>query len=432
MSKINKPSKVFAGWWTVAACSIVGFLGVGIVGPGLSVFFKPISTELGLTRAVASIASSLQSVGQGISGPVAGWATDRFGPRKIMLIGIALLALGLAAMSLVNSLWSFLVVWGLLVGVGFSFGCTVVTDTAIVRWFVRKSGIAINTKFAVQSLSGLALLPLLAWLVLTRGWRPATLIAALVIAFICIPVVWFAVRPHRPEYYGLVPDGDSAAGSREVRTTAETVSGATAEFSLREATRSHVYWMMIFITYLAGAAAPIMGVHCIPFLTDAGIASVEAATIMSIVPTASIPARLLTGYLVDRVSVPRMRFLMAFGFALQSAGVMVFLIGHGTGMIVVWFVLFGLGAGITQSVQIPLWARYFGRKAYGAILGSTMAMNVPVALVAPVYVGMVYDRSGSYMSVIVALAILTAAAGILACFLHQPSKTAVPAAVSGP
>ena len=221
MSGSRGSPKIFFGWWTVLACSVIGFLGVGIVGPGLSVLFKPIASELGLTRAVASLAASVQSLGQGISGPTAGWAADRYGPRRVMMSGIILMVVGLVAMFFVRSLWSFLLVWGLLVGIGFSLGCTVVTDVAIVRWFSRRSGIAVNTKFAVQSLSGLLLLPLIAWFSISHGWRLTYVAAAGLIAVVCVPLAWLFVRPHRPEHYGLLPDG--AVESPAVNTAAGTV-----------------------------------------------------------------------------------------------------------------------------------------------------------------------------------------------------------------
>jgi cyanate permease len=75
-----------------------------------------------------------------------------------------------------------------------------------------------------------------------------------------------------------------------------------------------------------------------------------------------------------------------------------------------------------QGVLIPLWARYFGRRAYGAILGSTLAVHVPIALVAPVYIGWIYDRSGSYISVIIAMAVFSAIAGVIVSLVAPPRK----------
>ncbi len=414
----QRSGDVFFGWWTVLACSVVGFLGVGVVSQGLSVLFKPIANELGLSRAVVSMAASVQSLGQGISGPIAGWGADRYGPRRVMLLGIVLLAVGLVAMAFIRSLWSFLLVWGLLVAVGFSVGCTLVTDTAIVRWFVRRSGVAINTKFALQSLSGLLLLPPIAWLTASHGWRAACVTAAVLISAVCLPLVWLFVRPHPPEYYGLRPDGGLANKAKAVRV--DPAVDGSAEFTLKETMKARAFWLMMLVAYLSGAAAPMMGIHCIPFLTDMGITPVAAAGMMAIILTSGIPARLITGFVLDRLRTTHLRLIMGAGFLLQALGVTAFVLTRSIFMIYVWFFLYGVGGGVTQSIQIPLWARYFGRKAYGSILGWSMALNVPVALVAPVYIGSVYDRYGTYIGVIIALAALLAAAGVVAFMVVPP------------
>jgi MFS family permease len=422
-----KNPKVFPGWWVVLASSVIGFLGVGIASSGLSVLFKPIAEELGLSRAAASWASGIQALGQGISGLTGGRATDRYGPRRIVIIGIVLLVIGLVAMFFVNSLWTYLLAWGLLIGVGFSFGCTFVTDTAIVRWFMKKSGVAINIKFAVQSLSGLLLLPAIAWFTNSQGWRLTSVVSAAIIAVICLPLAWFLIKPHPPEYYGLRVDGITPVpeDTGPTKSSVEKHNSEVADFTFGQALRSPAYWLLTLVSYLTGAAAPIMGVHCIPFLTDRNIDPVQAAGIMSIILTAGIPMRLITGFLLDRVKTANLRFMMAIGFLIQAVGVMVFLFTGSATTIYIWFLLYGIGNGIYQGVLIPLWARYFGRKAYGAILGSTMAVHVPIAVAAPVFIGWIYDQTGSYMSVIIALAVLLAIAGVVVSFILPPKPARI-------
>ena len=424
---MRKSSKIFFGWWTVLACSVVGFLGVGVAGSGLSVLFKPIAADLGLSRATASMAASAQSLGQGVSGLTAGRVTDRYGPRLTICTGILLMVLGLVLMFFVRSLWSFLCAWGVFIGIGYSFGATFVTDTAIVRWFVRRSGTAINIKFAIQSLYGLALIPAMAWFTTANGWRYTCITAAALIAVVCLPLTWFLIRPHPPEKYGLLPDG--ARPSKEGASVPVAVGRREHDFqpedlTLKQTLTTSSYWLLIALAYLSGAAGPIMTVHCIPFLTDMGIDPVKAAAIMSIILTSSIPSRLVTGWVLDRVKTVNLRFILAMGFLAQAIGVLVFLATRSTNGIYVWFSFFGIGSGVTQSVQVPLWARYFGRKYYGSILGSSMAMSVPLAVAAPVYIGWIYDRTGTYIGVITAFMALLALASAVSFFVMPPKATA--------
>jgi len=421
--KPRKLSDIFFGWWTVLATGIIGFLGAGFVGLGFSVLFKPIAAELELNRAVTSMAASVQTLVRGILSPVGGWISDKYGPRQIMFFGIFCLVLGCIMMYFVNSLWSYLVVWGVLIGAGHSLGYTIITDKAIINWFVKKSGIALNTKFAIQSLAGLLLLPLIAWLVDNKGWRETCIIAGVVIALVSFPLTWFFVKKHRPEYYGLLPDGaktveDITEANQNTEKTEEV------EFTFRQTMKTPSYWLIITVGAIFSLALPIMNVHCIPFLTDMDIESVQAASMMAIIITAGIPARLIGGYFVDRVKRGQLRFIIAAGYLLQAIGITTFLVSKSVDMIYVWFLLFGFGQGISQSVQLPLYARYFGRKAYGSILGSTMVMNVPTGLIAPVYTGWVYDNTGSYMDVFFLFAVLLGVAGVIACFVIPPKPPA--------
>jgi cyanate permease len=320
---------------------------------------------------------------------------------------------------------TFLLIWGLVIGTGFVLGCTIITDKSIVNWFIKKSGIALNTKFAIQSLSGLLLLPLIAWLVTNHGWRITCVIAGAVIAVIGSTLVWFFVRPHPPEHYGLLRDGENKQTETvgpETRSPAQTEA---VEFTLKQTMKTPTYWLMISLAYISGMVMPIMGAHCIPFLTDKGISPVQAAGMMGLMTTVSVPSRLATGFIIDKIATRHMRYILMAGYFLQATGVALFLLHRTTPMIYVWFILAGLGGGISQSVNLPLWARYFGRKAYGSILGSMMAMNMPIGLAAPIFVGWIYDTTGSYMSIINWMAPLLLITGFVAYFILPPKPPEV-------
>jgi MFS family permease len=423
---MQKPPKVFFGWWTVLACGIVGFLGIGFGVMGFSVLFKPLAAELGLSRTVTSIAASVQSVLGAISAPIAGWASDKYGPRRVMLFGVSIMSLGLIMMYFVGSLWSFLLVWGVMVGTGFSMGFTMITDRALVNWFVRRSGIAINTKFAIQALSGLLLLPAIAWLITVRQWRFTCVIEGIVIAAVCLPLVWFFVKPHRPEHYGLLPDGMAAAPDKQTggQGASPAVTAGVTEMTFRQSTRVPAFWLLIAVGYVSGIVMPLTNAHCIPFLTDRGMSAIEASSVMGLMSTVSIPARLVTGYIVDRIQTNRLRFIMVAGTLMQTLGVSIFLLHGSTATIYLWFILYGVGGGVNQSANLPLLARYFGRKSFGAIIGISQAIMLPVGMVAPIYVGWVYDTSGSYMSIVTLMAVLTTISAAITCFMLPPKPSA--------
>jgi MFS transporter, OFA family, oxalate/formate antiporter len=423
LNKVQRSPKIFFGWWTVLACGIIGFLGVGFGNMAFSVLFKPIAADLGLDRAVTSVASGMQNAVGGILGPVGGWASDKYGPRLVMLVGVITLALGCIAMFFVNSLWSLLFAWGILVGAGCYLGVTIIMDRAIVNWFIKRSGIAINVKFAIQSLAGLLLLPVIALLVVNQGWRVTCVIAGIIILAVTVPLIWFFVKPNRPEFYGLTPDGImKAAGENQPANhgTNNTLADEAVDLTLKQTLKTSAYWLIIAIQYMSVFGATMMGAHFVPFLTDRGISTVQAASMMGLLITVGIPARLVAGFMVDRIKIGYLRFLMAAGIFMQAIGIFIFLVDQSTTTIYAWLLLFSIGMGISSGVSLPLQARYFGRKAFGSIMGLSGALQMPVGLVAPSIVGWVYDSSHSYNSIIVLIAILLCISGVVACFIHRP------------
>ena len=159
--------------------------------------------------------------------------------------------------------------------------------------------------------------------------------------------------------------------------------------------------------------SPAMSIHLIPFLTDRGIDPLKAAGMMAIMVGTSIPCRFVGGFIADRISLGHLPLLIGGAYLFQAAGIATFLLHPTMGMIYVWFVLYGIGNGVMNVPVTVLKARYFGRKAFGSILGMSSLFATPVGILAPVYVGWVYDTTGSYMSSFTFLAGLLAFTGVV-------------------
>ncbi|MBI2997049.1 MAG: MFS transporter, partial [Deltaproteobacteria bacterium] len=107
---LRAPARLYYGWRMIALGAAIRILGGGLHIYGFTVFFLPISHDLGLSRAATSLGFSLARAGGAIEGPLAGYMIDRFGPRPIMLIGVVMTGVGYVLFSGVNSYLTFLLV----------------------------------------------------------------------------------------------------------------------------------------------------------------------------------------------------------------------------------------------------------------------------------------------------------------------------------
>ena len=279
-------SHVYFGWWTVLALGIVGLLGWGFVSYGFSVFFKPIAADLHLSRAVMSVAASAVSVGNILLGPLGGWASDKYGPKWVILLGLLLMSLGFILVSFASTYLAFILVWGILIGAGWCFACVIPPVKAMINWFTRRSGIAISITFTFSLLSGLVLLPLIAWLITSQGWRHTALIVGIVIAIVGFPLTWFLVKRYRPEHYGLVPDGTPRKTETDINQITDKKEYAHTsgdiELTLKQTLKTRSFWLLMTSVWVSTLAVSIMTVHLVPFLTDMGMSNLKAAGVMSI------------------------------------------------------------------------------------------------------------------------------------------------------
>ncbi len=430
MIKRRRFPRIFPGWWIVIGGGIITLWGNGYYTGGISPLFKPISSELGLSRAATSVAASIGRFEGGFEAPLTGWLTDRYGPRWIVLLGVFLIGLALILMNFVNSPWTFYIAWGVILGTGVNIGTSVSLDTSIANWFVKKRGLALSIKWIFAGSGGVLMVPLIAWLIVIQGWRMAVLIGGIVMLAAGLPLAWFCLKQRRPEYYGSLPDGATPgeeateAGQvidRGVKYAAEVQE---VEFTLRQAIRTPTYWLLLVAQNGQSLVLPAITIHGIPFLTDIGIDPLMAAFMLAIPLLVSLPVRLASGFLADRVKKRTLTLMLGGGYLLQAAGFAVFLLHQTIPMIYVWFVLWGFGLGISAPLNPTVRARYFGRKAFGSISGVTQMLLMPVGIAAPIYLGWVYDTTGSYIDAFVLLTALAALAGTIMCLIPPPKPPA--------
>jgi len=427
----RKNGRLYFGWWITVVNAVITGLAGGFRTQGFSALFKPIGADLGLSRAAVSTAPGISAILNGLTFAVAGWLADRIGPRWIIVCGTVITAAGLMLMAGVDSALEYNIVWGVIIAGGTTLGFSVAQDKMLTDWFVGKRGMAFGTRFAIMGAMAAGIVPLLSWLIIAFGWRKTCFVWGCVL-LLAVPFELCFTRQKRPEHYGLLPDGakpeSETAGSEEdsdARGRAYVAAFEESEFSFVQALKTSSYWLLAATWVLQFAIWQSVIIHCIPLLTDRGIEPVRAGGMMSLMILCAIPSRFLGGILADRFQKERMKFLLSAAFILTAFGLSALLLTRGTAGLHLFLCLVGLGSGAVIPVDIVIKGRFFGRKAYGSIQGSTVMLSTPIAFLAPVYAGWVFDATGTYRSAVTLFMTVSVINAFLVLLVHPPRAPGV-------
>jgi len=404
-----KSPKIFYGWWIIVSCFIISLFQGGFIILGFTAFFEPISNDLGWSYTQLSFAISLRGVEAGILAPFIGLFVDRRGPRWLMFGGILLIGLSMLVISRTSTLGIFYGAF-LLLAFGMSGVSPPVFMTAVANWFRKRIGITtgiVNSGFALGGL----LVPLVIMLIDAVNWRIALIVLAVVMWIIGLPLS-LIVR-HKPEHYGLLPDGEKNADKTDIRSVLSR-SIQKGDFTLKQALKSRAFWHIGLAMALHFSAIGAYVTHIIPSLTSVNIDRQSAGLVAMAVPLISIIGRLGSGWLTDRFNKKR----VTIGFIVFSIIGLVFISYVSDKLI--WLVIpfaitLGIGWGGTNTSRMSLVHEYFGRSKYGSIFGFQTGMVAVGMILGPLFAGWVFDSWGTYqpawitfaLVVVVALVIMT-------------------------
>ena len=403
-SGMSEHPQFFYGWWIVVVAGIGLCFGYApIIVYSFSVFIKPLSQEFHSNRASISLAFTLANLLQSTSSPLAGRLADRFGARSVILLSSVIFALLLVSSNLVSTkLWSFYVFYGLLGFVG-SGPAPIPYVKVISRWFDRRRGLALGlTMFGIGS--GAILMPALAQRLIARlGWRSTYMVIGLLVLVVSVPVVAFFLKDS-PKEMGLLPDG--AITARQAAEKQNSEGGLT----WRDARRTATFWLMVGAFFLVGASVHGCVLHLAPLLSDRGVSPQRAALAISLTGSAILIGRVGSGYLLDRFFAPRVA-MCRFGAA--AFGIALLRTSAASGLVFLAAFLIGLGMGAEVDIIAYLTSRYFGLRAFGEVYGYAFASYVLAGALGPWLMGLGFDRSGSYGSILVGFLLATLLAAVL-------------------
>ncbi|MFC2005873.1 MFS transporter [Chloroflexota bacterium] len=387
-----KPSKVFYGWWIVAASFLTGLYVAGVVFYGFTAIFEPIAAELGWSYTQVSLASSLRGLETGLLAPLIGVLADRWGPRRLIVSGAIFSAAGLILLGRTTSLATFYAAF-LLTAVGLSCCTMTVLMTAVANWFQRRMGLAIGITTSSFGFAGL-LVPVIVWLTDLYEWRTAITILALGMLIIVLPLS--LVFRHKPEQYGHLPDGqeDTAADSNRLSQP----QAVKADVKAKQAFKTRAFWCISLAFMCHHMIISAVITHVMPYLSSIGIVRSMSSLVATAIPLLSISGRLGLGWLGDKI---KRRLVAAVAFAMIGFGLLCFgyVSSEESWLLVPFLFLLGTSYGGPIALRPSLLREHFGRTSFGTILGLTIGISQLGAIAGPPLAGWVFDNWGSYQGI---------------------------------
>src|SRR4030088_2806028 len=210
----------FYGWTIVAVTFVTMAIGVN-ARTAFSLFFPPIIGEFGWERGITAGGFSFGLVVSGIISPLIGRMMDRYGPRAVMEIGVALMGGGLLLAPLTTQPWHLYLTIGVLVGAGSVCLGYSGQSLFLPNWFIRRRGLAIGLAFAGVGIGSVTLLPWVQLMIEQNGWRTACTAIGLALRIVLAPINLLLRKP--PEDMGLLPDGDGAPTASSAKPVSNIV-----------------------------------------------------------------------------------------------------------------------------------------------------------------------------------------------------------------
>lgn len=420
---IRAPKKVFYGWWIVLAAATMNVYGAGVWFYGFPVFFPKILAEFGWSRALTAGAFSLSRVEGGLEAPIIGYLVDRYGPRRLAMVGATVAGIGFITMSQINSvsigsfqisaLIVFYMVFAGLISVGYNTGFSHAAQPAIANWFIKKRSRAFAFWSLGAGFSG-ATVATLGWLIETIGWRSSAFWVGIGMFVFILPLAMVLRR--KPEDYGQYPDGIKPDDTQDVGVATAAVSAPSSngashdtlhdrprsgakiefpeyDFTVRQALATSGFWFLLLGSATRSVAMTSVVIHQVAYLEDVGFSFDVAKNVAAGTVFFSLIGRFSFGWLGDYFDK---RHILIVSIALQVLGLIILDGVKNMTQIWAYVAVYSIGYGGAIPVWTAMRGEYFGRKYFATIGGIIQFLLMPAAVLGPIFAGLIFDLTKSY------------------------------------
>ena len=397
-------AKRYAVWWVLLAAASVFALTMG-TRQTMGLFLSPLNTATGLGLASISLAFAFGQIFWGLTQPFAGAYADRYGPVKVLLVGIALVAAGTFITPFMTTTVGLILSIGLLAAGGAGIAGPAVLMGATARMIpADKQGVAIGVVNAGGSFGQFLLAPIAGALMLGVGWANAMQVLAVVV-LLALPAAIIFRAGAKP---ALADDAGQAV---------QIPLNALPAISLALKNPSALLLGAGFL--VCGFHVAFLGTHLPGVVAACGLPTQWSGWALALLGLFNIVGSLVMGWAVGRW---RMKSLLSLVYAIRAVAVIVFLLAPKTGpVLLVFAAVMGLTFLSTVPPTVGLVAKFFGTANLATLFGVVMLTHQVGGFLGAYLGGRIFEATASYDWVWYIDIVLAVGAALI----HLPIKEAL-------
>ena len=408
-------------WVMVAIASTMAFVtsSVRFAAAALVPYLRDSASGFGWSYAGISFAFSLQWLVSGIVSPFIGWMGDRYGVRRVLLLGAFLFVAGMLLTGIMTNLWQFYLFFGVILGIATTI-FSILLVTGVTLWFRNHLGVAMGAVWSFQGLGAILFIFLIGAAFNMLGmkwifWLPGIVGGALI--FLLIRFFY-----NEPAQIGLRPFGIPADEPIQRLQSADTAK-IRAKVFLQQAQRTGTFWNLIAIHYWGCMGHNIINVLLVAIAVDRGLSPGVAAGVLAFQHLTGVFARAVVPVIADHLGS---RSVWIVGMSLQAFSLLIILFAHDAWAFYLFAMLFGIGQGC-EVPTFPIANRqYFGAVPQGSLYGWQNIGNGLGMGMAPVFAGFLWDITGNFAVPLIMSLGFSLIALVLALLLPSPQFCLTP------
>ena len=361
---MNRPAY---GWVVVGAAFTLMFVGFG-AAYSFAAFFMAFQSEFSASRAHVALVFSVAAFTWFVIGAPGGMLSDRFGPRRVALCGVACLVAALWLASRAASVGALYATYS--VGIGVGVGLVYVPSVGAVQpWFSAHRAAASGLAIAGIGAGNFAVPLLAAWWIELFGWRGAFVALAI---FVLVLGLLAGIAIDSPRKQENIP-----------------LAGTPLRAALRTSQFLLLYASLVF--GCVGLFVPM--VHLGPYAQDLGYSEAQGVALVSLIGLGSLVGRFTVGPLADFFG---RRVSLVATYAALGALLIVWWAASTYWLLALFAIGFGMAYGGCVALLPTIVMDLYGARAVSGIIGCLYTGAGLGTLVGPWLAGAAYDAFGSY------------------------------------